>query len=688
MKKVFTSFKLVLFSLLLAVGATAWAGDVEITFMPNNEMTTDGGGEFTVTNEGVTLAVSKGLSNDSQFRIYKGQTLTVSSTVGNIKSVVFTCTKNGTAKEGPGNFEVSDGEYTFEEEGPTGTWTGDAAEVVFTASANQVRATSIVVTVSNDGGGVSVTKPTITPATGSYTAEQTVTITGDEGNTLYYSLNDGEYQAYTEPFTVSETTTVKAKAVDADGNESSVATSVITIIHAESWSNIAEAKAASTADGVFGILNLENALVTYASGNYTYIKDSTGAILIYGTTGLNAGDKVTGTITGNNVIYNSGKGSLEIAVNVDGASVDVTTVSTENAVYASALQMTEMQNAPRDYESLYVSLSNVKFTSATWDNSSNRRDSIYTGEDTIVFYNQFKIDLTDLEIDLSKSYNVKGIVCVYNGNAQLYLISINDISIASDLQEPTCTWASELVEVACTDEQTCANTFTTNSDGTVTYASSDENVATVDAQGQVTIEGTGLVTISAETAETATYLAGKSSFTLMVFHGNGTQERPYNVDDVQYLFEKNGNDSTLVWVEGYVAGYVNGTKIESESVFDATTEEGYTNTNILLANAAGATDYTTTLPIQLTKGVVRDNLQISDVYGKQVAVQGMIFKYFGVAGIKGATTATVDGTAVAISAPQAENARPQAIYTLAGQKVNTLTRGGLYIVNGKKVLVK
>lgn len=688
MKKVFTSFKLSLFSLLLAVGATAWAGDVEITFTSQGEQTTDGGGEFTVTNEGVSLAVSKGLSNGTEYRIYKGQTLTVSSTVGNIKSIVFTCTANGTAKQGPGNFEVADGTYTYEEAGPTGTWTGDAAEVVFTASSNQVRATSIVVTVAQDANVVSVTKPTITPATGTYTSEQTVTITGEEGTTLYYALNDGDFQAYAEPFTVSETTTVKAKAVDADGNESSVATSVITIIEAETWSSIAEAKAASTADGVFGVLTLENALVTYVSGYYTYITDGTDAILIYGSTGLNAGDKVTGTVTGSNIIYSSGKGAVEISINVDGASLDVTTVSTDNAVYASAMEIAQLQANPRTYESMYVSLNGVSFTSTTWDNSNNRRDSIYAGEDTLVFYNQFKIDLADLEIDLTKTYNVKGIVSVYNGNAQLYLISTNDISVVTNLQEPTCAWAAELVEVACTDEQTCANTFSTNSDGAVTYTSSDENVATVDAQGQVTIEGTGLATISAETAETATYLAGKSSFTLMVFHGNGTQERPYNVDDVQYLYAKNGNDSTLVWVEGYVVGYVNGATLESGCVFGSTIDEGTLNTNILLANAAGVTDYTATLPIQLPKGVVRENMQIADVYGKQVAVQGMIVKYFSVAGIKGTANATVEGTAVGISAPQAGNARQQAIYTLAGQKVNTLTRGGLYIVNGKKVLVK
>ena len=43
-----------------------------------------------------------------------------------------------------GGFTVSEGEYGHEG-GKVGTWTGEATEVVFTASINQVRASQIVV---------------------------------------------------------------------------------------------------------------------------------------------------------------------------------------------------------------------------------------------------------------------------------------------------------------------------------------------------------------------------------------------------------------------------------------------------------------------------------------------------------------------------------------------------------------
>jgi hypothetical protein len=102
---------------------------------------------YTITKDGVTITVSQGIlgafNGEGHYRIYKNQTLTVTSTVGNVKKITFTCTANDDAKYGPGCFTWSTGDYTYS--GPTGTWTGDAAEVVFTASSNQVRASQIVV---------------------------------------------------------------------------------------------------------------------------------------------------------------------------------------------------------------------------------------------------------------------------------------------------------------------------------------------------------------------------------------------------------------------------------------------------------------------------------------------------------------------------------------------------------------
>ena len=49
----------------------------------------------------------------------------------------------------------------------------------------------------------------------------------------------------------------------------------------------------------------------------------------------------------------------------------------------------------------------------------------------------------------------------------------------------------------------------------------------------------------------------------------------------------------------------------------------------------------------------------------------------------------IDETATSIEkVPFAETARQGFVYDLMGRKVNTMEKGGIYIVNGKKVIVK
>ena len=123
-----------------------------IEFIPSDfDATSDT--EFSVEKSGVTLHCTLGTVNADQFRFFKNQTVTISTTTGTITSIEFTCTASGTTKYGPGGFGKTDG-YSYSDN--IGTWTGNAASVSFTASNNQVRATKVVVTVSggstDDGG--------------------------------------------------------------------------------------------------------------------------------------------------------------------------------------------------------------------------------------------------------------------------------------------------------------------------------------------------------------------------------------------------------------------------------------------------------------------------------------------------------------------------------------------------------
>lgn len=185
-----------------------------------------------VSKDGITISVTGSvLGRTDQYRIFKGKTITISSTVGNITKVVFTCSANGSAKYGPGNFtDATSGDYTFEENGKTGTWTGDAESFTMTASTNQVRATSIEVTYtpSSQGGETPETldAPVISGNT-PFLESTTVTITAAEGTEIYYTTDgqtpdDRAGQLYTAPFTLTESATVKAIAYK-DALESPVA---------------------------------------------------------------------------------------------------------------------------------------------------------------------------------------------------------------------------------------------------------------------------------------------------------------------------------------------------------------------------------------------------------------------------------------------------------------------------------
>lgn len=142
--------------MMLCTAATA---QTTVTFQAGTDKGSDGGTpakDVALTKDGITLHCTLSSSNagvlgrTDNYRFYQNSKLEVSSTVGNITKVVFTCTASGTTKWGPGCFTgPSTGEYTYDDK--TGTWTGNAASFTLTAS-SQVRATKIEVTYTPSGG--------------------------------------------------------------------------------------------------------------------------------------------------------------------------------------------------------------------------------------------------------------------------------------------------------------------------------------------------------------------------------------------------------------------------------------------------------------------------------------------------------------------------------------------------------
>lgn len=139
-------------------------------------------------------------------------------------------------------------------------------------------------------------------------------------------------------------------------------------------------------------------------------------------------------------------------------------------------------------------------------------------------------------------------------------------------------------------------------------------------------------------------------------------------------------------VTGYIVGAVNGTP-ESGSQFGA---EATVATNILISDNAATNDYTECLIVQLPKGDIRSTLNLVDNpgnYKKQIKITGSIEIYFKVAGLKSPTAYEFTG-ATGIGEVEGEDNETKVIFDLTGRRVENITNAGIYIVNGKKVLVK
>ena len=156
---------------------------------------------YTVSKSGVTIDVAMGVigtsGGEKHYRIYRGQTLVVTSTVGNITSVSFNCIVEGNEKYGPGCFSANTGSYAYS--GAVGVWNGDADKVVFTAATNQVRATEIIVSIADNENEepttpeepeVPIPNPEIADGVGVFSISSTRQVTFSPGNLQYHPKND------------------------------------------------------------------------------------------------------------------------------------------------------------------------------------------------------------------------------------------------------------------------------------------------------------------------------------------------------------------------------------------------------------------------------------------------------------------------------------------------------------------
>lgn len=437
------------------------------------------------------------------------------------------------------------------------------------------------------------------------------------------------------------------------------------------YTTIMDLKDEATADKVSIKFVFTDLLVTAVSGKSVYVTDGAEGMQFYGSTDYTCvpGDKVSGYVAGDLYLY----GGMTEITNIDYSNMTI--ASSGNEVVPTALTVEDIANNSGHlvYENMLVSLDSIYFQAETL---SSKNVTIAGKESTMALRDNFNV-LTDAIFDTTKPYHIKGIVAHYNGTAQIHIVDAADVQIISTLEECVTAWASEEVVILSGEEWTVSNAATTTSDAAIVYSSSDEAVATVAADGTITINGYGMAEIVAETVETDNFLSSKAIFKLYVIEGDGTLENPYTVADAQYYNDKL---TEKVWVKGSIIGYY------YNNAFVAGTESAQAS------NLAIGTE-TLSLPVQLSSGTdVRADLNLKDNPDKlntEIWLYGNIQKYFSVPGLKSVTDYSLDGenTLTAIESVKAEANKEQVIYSISGQRLSQPVKG-INIINGKKVIVK
>lgn len=249
----------------------------------------------------------------------------------------------------------------------------------------------------------SLPTPEITGET-PFLGSTTVTITcADEDAVLRYSTDGedptAESTLYEGPFTLTEAATVKAIAFK--GEEfSSIASkdfekklSVSTI----------EEYIALGAGKTFVFTG--NVTVTYVNGKNLYVKDDTGAALIYGNSNFEfeQGQVLAANWTATTTDYNglleaqnpSGLEATEATIDVTPVEMSVNAISTDN-------------------DNEYIIVKNVSISAV------NNKNFIITDAENHTIAGRTNFSNVEHPSDLSVTYNITCVVAEYNGDVQLY----------------------------------------------------------------------------------------------------------------------------------------------------------------------------------------------------------------------------------------------------------------------------
>lgn len=208
---------------------------------------------------------------------------------------------------------------------------------------------------------------------------------------------------------------------------------------------------------------------------------------------------ITGTSQDNQIKIIADKNSGKTNPTVNSSGKDV-------RIYANGTITIESLEA--------TAITQVEFTVSK--KGKERLSTMTTDNGSLAYEGQEKVTWTGNAIAFTMSVPQSSDLGTDKGEAAQFCFDAITITFNStNLEDPKCTFSAETVTYTL-GEAFSAPTFTTVSDGVVTYKSSNTDVATVDNSGNITAIAAGTTTITASVGVTDTYKPGSASYTLTV----------------------------------------------------------------------------------------------------------------------------------------------------------------------------
>ena len=348
-----------------------------------------------------------------------------------------------------------------------------------------------------------VVEPQFKLAAGEYYGTQSVEITcATTGAEIYYTLNGTDPTSastkYTGAISIASTTTVKAIAVKGE-NSSAVVSATYTILTPLATMQEIFDKATAVGGTATQVhITMNNWVVTGVKNSNAYVTDGTKGLIIYTAShGFNVGDILSGTVACKVQLYNGSSELTELTSTTEGLTVttggvvtpvvvnDVTTLGGVNT--GSVIKIT----GPCTVDGTKYYVAGVQLY-----------NSLYTYTNPEEGYN----------------YECTGVYLQYNTTKEILPRKAEDL-VKIETQQPAGISFAVTEHTAEVGAAEFAEPTLTNPNSlTVTYKTSDETLATVNATtGEVTIGNKeGKVTITASFAGDEDYVAGTASYNITI----------------------------------------------------------------------------------------------------------------------------------------------------------------------------